>query len=221
MHLTALLYLLLCTSCYSSRMSAKNDCRLSRSCYKENDEEESTMSNLAFYRMTLFENPVYLILLIILGTFIFLFLLGFIKGVLGLFVSKKIGSAGLHLLIDLPRNLHEYQEYELKHRCIIYDVAGWPVHPDTRERSVRAMTKNMEFCLNLVFFFLYPMSKIVHLCSLCCCIETVHEHDEEAKYLNEGNITMDMYEDELREEEDTNYVINILKTSKSSLCRHN
>lgn len=32
------------------------------------------------------------------------------------------------------------------------------------------------------------MSKIVHLCSLCCCIETVHEHDEEAKYLNEGNV---------------------------------
>lgn len=48
---------------------------------------------------------------------------------------------GLALLIDLPRTLEKYQESELAYRPVQYDEAGWPVHPDSKERSVRVLTK--------------------------------------------------------------------------------
>ncbi|XP_049821055.1 uncharacterized protein LOC126265013 [Aethina tumida] len=220
MHMKVAFYLSLC-ACWCTINSQKFDtknCRLDRGCRSNESEDED---GATFYRKTIFENPTYLTLIVILGVFFTLLLLGFLKGLLGLLISKKIGMAGLHMLIDLPRTMYEYQESKLKHRCIIYDVAGWPVHPDTQERSVRVMTKKMEFCLNLVFFLVFPMSQMLNLCSMCCCIETVNEHDEEGKLLEQGNISMDMYHDgDLKEDLDTNYVINILKTSKLSLCQN-
>lgn len=67
--------------------------------------------------------------------------LGLIKGLLGLFCCAPVGMWGLGVLIDLPRSLDQYQEDEIKDREVIYDVIGWPIHPDTKERSVRALTK--------------------------------------------------------------------------------
>lgn len=43
------------------------------------------------------------------------------------------------MLIDLPKPLDAYQEKELRDRPVSYDVVGWPVHPDTGERTVRAL----------------------------------------------------------------------------------
>lgn len=48
---------------------------------------------------------------------------------------------GLDALIDLPRPLDRYQEPALSYRPVEYDLVGWPIHPDTKERSVRTITK--------------------------------------------------------------------------------
>lgn len=61
------------------------------------------------------------------------------KGLLGICGSKKIGQYGMAMLIDLPKPLDAYQEKELRDRPVSYDVVGWPVHPDTGERTVRAL----------------------------------------------------------------------------------
>lgn len=45
------------------------------------------------------------------------------------------------LLVDLPKPLDNYQEKEIAQRPVIYDVGGWPVHPDTKRRTVRALSK--------------------------------------------------------------------------------
>lgn len=45
------------------------------------------------------------------------------------------------MLVDLPRPLDQYQERELKYKTVRYDVGGWPVHPETGERTVRILNK--------------------------------------------------------------------------------
>lgn len=45
------------------------------------------------------------------------------------------------MLIDLPRPLPYYQEPCLACREVVYDEAGWPVHPDTGERTVKVLTR--------------------------------------------------------------------------------
>lgn len=97
-------------------------------------------------------------LLIILG---FLILLGLMKALLGWFGFVSIGICGLDKLIDLPRPLDYYQEPDLIDKPVQYDIAGWPIHPDTKERTVRAVTKYLilqavnDFVLiELICFFL-------------------------------------------------------------------
>ncbi|KAJ8977645.1 hypothetical protein NQ317_003623, partial [Molorchus minor] len=131
-----------------------------------------------FYRKNILENPVFLIFLIFLGILLILMLLGIMKGLIGLLCNKKIGEFGLGLLVDLPKPLDEYQEEELKDREVCYDVGGWPVHPDTKERTVRVLPKRTEFCLNVIFFMAYPLALILKLCALCCCITNYDECDE-------------------------------------------
>lgn len=66
---------------------------------------------------------------------------GLIKGLLGLLCWNKVGSYGLDLLVELPRPLSEYQETALKDRPVVYDVAGWPIHPDTLKKTVKILPK--------------------------------------------------------------------------------
>jgi len=65
--------------------------------------------------------------------------LGLIKAVIGVCGSRKIGEYGMAMLIDLPKPLDQYREPDLKDRPVCYDVVGWPVHPDTGERTVRTL----------------------------------------------------------------------------------
>lgn len=60
---------------------------------------------------------------------------------IGLICIKKVGEFGLGMLVDLPKPLEGYQESEIMYRPVIYDVGGWPVHPDTKERTVRLLPK--------------------------------------------------------------------------------
>lgn len=60
---------------------------------------------------------------------------------MGLYCCAPVGMWGLGMLIDLPRPLDHYQEPHLMHIPVRYDETGWPVHPDTGKRSVRAITR--------------------------------------------------------------------------------
>ncbi|VEN39576.1 unnamed protein product, partial [Callosobruchus maculatus] len=164
-----------------------------------------------------------MLLLIIL--FLLLFL-GIIKGLLGLYVSKQIGESGLGLLVDLPKPLNQYQEKEFKQRPVVYDVAGWPVNPDTKERNVRVLPMRSEFCLNVIFFLAYPLAITLKLCAMCCCIKDFKEGDEKRTFKKVSVIRrsgdspgakIDKYEDEQKEKEDTDYVLSQMKKSQTSL----
>lgn len=70
-----------------------------------------------------------------------LFFVGLLKAMIGYFFSKKVGGFGLALLVDLPKPLERYQEKELSRYSVEHDIAGWPIHPVTKERTVRLLPK--------------------------------------------------------------------------------
>ncbi|XP_063834015.1 uncharacterized protein LOC135083193 isoform X3 [Ostrinia nubilalis] len=89
------------------------------------------------------------------GVLMALLLLGLAKACLGLF-CRCVAKWGLDKLIQMPRKLDHYYEPGLSGRCVVYDDEGWPVHPDTKRRSVRLVPKLVEFILNIIFFITVP-----------------------------------------------------------------
>lgn len=63
------------------------------------------------------------------------------KGALGLVCCPAIGMWGLGPMANLPKELDHYQEAELEHFPVKYNKGGWPVHPETGERTVRALSR--------------------------------------------------------------------------------
>nr|XP_034824163.1 uncharacterized protein LOC117981997 [Maniola hyperantus] len=106
----------------------------------------------------------------IVGVLLALLNLGIMKAFVGL-ICRCVGSWGLQLLVQTPRKLDHYYECSLRNRRVVYDAEGWPVHPDTKERTVRLVSKSMEFILNVIFFITLPcvmiwdsMKKLVTRC---------------------------------------------------------
>ncbi|KAJ9573992.1 hypothetical protein L9F63_008622, partial [Diploptera punctata] len=81
-----------------------------------------------------------LIILFLLSLLLTLLLLGLIKGILGLCCFPYVGMWGLDSLVKLPRQIPHYYETELHDRIVIYDCGGYPVHPDTKLRTVRLIS---------------------------------------------------------------------------------
>ncbi|KOB73163.1 putative synaptic vesicle protein 2 [Operophtera brumata] len=73
------------------------------------------------------------------GVLIMLLFFGLLKGCFGL-ICRCVGSWGLHRIVQMPRKLEHYYESVLENRPVIYDSAGWPVHPDTKDRTVRLVS---------------------------------------------------------------------------------
>ncbi|VVC95421.1 unnamed protein product [Leptidea sinapis] len=95
------------------------------------------------------------IFVVCLGVIMGLLLLGLVKAFLGLF-CMCIGTQGLHLLLQMPRKLDHYYEAGLRKYTVEYDKDGWPIHPETKKRGVRLVSKPMEFVLNIIFFVSVP-----------------------------------------------------------------
>ncbi|XP_063932644.1 uncharacterized protein LOC135144552 [Zophobas morio] len=179
------------------------------------------------------ESKFSLCLILISGLLFFLLFLGAIKGLIGLFCWDKIGMYGLNLLIELPRPLSRYQEKSLEHRPVVYDIGGWPIHPDSLQRTVRVLPKRTEFCLNLVFFLAYPLAACVYVCAFCCCIRNLSKSKENACFKHvdvvrltqgknqqvktNGAANVGVYKEDYKEEQDTKYVIETMKKSKESI----
>lgn len=47
---------------------------------------------------------------------------------------------GLARMLQMPRKLVHYYEPALRERSVLYDEEGWPVHPDTKQRTVRLVS---------------------------------------------------------------------------------
>ncbi|KAF5274105.1 hypothetical protein FQR65_LT04503 [Abscondita terminalis] len=175
----------------------------------------------------------FLVLLMILSAFMSLIFLGILKGLIGVCCWAPIGMWSLGALIDLPRPLDRYQEHELSHYPVVYDQTGWPVHPRSGKRSVRALSKRTEFFLNTVFFLTYPIAVLISMCGACCFRETYQ--DDEACYkcvntvvfntcVNSASETItgetSTYSDEEEstlEQKDTEYVLEQMRSSRESL----
>lgn len=65
---------------------------------------------------------------------------GFLKGVIGLMIPC-LGSWGLDQVLEAPRRIDHYYEKELWERKVQYDSNGWPIHPDTKKKTVRVISK--------------------------------------------------------------------------------
>ncbi|KAF5270226.1 hypothetical protein FQA39_LY08440 [Lamprigera yunnana] len=92
-----------------------------------------------------------------------LLMLGFMKGILGIMGCHSIGMFGLDTILDLPIPIRRYYESEIANHPIVYDCEGWPVHPHTYKR-VRCINSSTELCLNIVFFFFYPITCTIAMC---------------------------------------------------------
>ncbi|CAK1548447.1 unnamed protein product [Leptosia nina] len=95
------------------------------------------------------------IFVVFIGVLLMLIIFGIIKAILGLFLPC-VGSWGLEFVLKVPRKLDRYYESSLKCRTVAYDKDGWPVHPDTKKRSVLLVSKYMEFILNVLMFVILP-----------------------------------------------------------------
>ncbi|XP_035430412.2 uncharacterized protein LOC118262875 isoform X1 [Spodoptera frugiperda] len=95
------------------------------------------------------------IFIIFTGVIVALLLLGCIKAILGL-VFSCIGMWGLDQMVQFPRKIDHYYEESIRCRQVEYDCQGYPVHPDTKMKTVRMLSRSMEFILNVIFFVSVP-----------------------------------------------------------------
>lgn len=86
----------------------------------------------------------YVILFIILT----LLLLGLLKAILGLCCCPSVGTWGLSVLLDLPSD---------------------DVSEDGSKKKIRSTSRTAEFCINVVFFFTFPVVLLILLCRRLCC----------------------------------------------------
>lgn len=107
-------------------------------------------------RHTFLDDMISLMLHVFLFLIITLLVMGFCKAFIGCF-SVPIGRWGLNMYLDLPKKLKKYYESDIADRDVVYDDDGWPIHPDTGEK-VRNVFVAAEFCINVVFFLLYPFA---------------------------------------------------------------
>ncbi|XP_052747547.1 uncharacterized protein LOC112043272 [Bicyclus anynana] len=127
------------------------------------------------------------LLVICVGVFIVLLCLGLTKALMGL-CCRYVASWGLYRFLDTPRKLDHYYERSLRNRCVVYDDEGWPVHPDTGERTVALVSEPMEFILNVIFFITLPCVMIwdaMRSCARC------QEEDENSANYNNYKMTED------------------------------
>ncbi|KAI5635333.1 hypothetical protein NE865_11909 [Phthorimaea operculella] len=90
---------------------------------------------------------------VFLTVILLLLLLGLLKAFLGLF-SVRIKQLGWDCLL-VSRRLDCYYEPCLRDRKVVHQD-GWPVHPDTKQRTVRILSCPASFLVNLVFFIVVP-----------------------------------------------------------------
>lgn len=107
---------------------------------------------------TFLDDMISLMLHIFLYLIITLLVMGCLKGLLGCF-SVPVGLWGLDIFLDLPKKIRRYYESEIDNRKVVYDRQGWPIHPDTGRR-VRNIFLPAEFCVNVIFFVIYPFALI-------------------------------------------------------------
>ncbi|GBP59679.1 hypothetical protein EVAR_39836_1 [Eumeta japonica] len=60
---------------------------------------------------------------------------GVMKAIMGL-CSPAVARWGLDSVVKTPPNIDKYYEPWLKNRPVVRDKDGWPIHPDTKDRSV-------------------------------------------------------------------------------------
>ncbi|GFV18233.1 hypothetical protein TNCV_170361 [Trichonephila clavipes] len=124
-------------------------------------------------------------ILALLAFFMFFFLLGFAKGLLGLFGYKFISYCGLESRIYGKKRIRHYYEPELKGMNVMYNSEGHPVNPDTKEH-VRVYSEEIIFALNTVFFCLWPYIKIADFCAEESKEDDIYDTSSEEYYYEPG-----------------------------------
>ncbi|KAL2724081.1 MATH and LRR domain-containing protein PFE0570w-like [Vespula squamosa] len=169
---------------------------------------------------------IILLLLSILALFLFM---GISKWIIGIYIPE-VSRWGLDTLLRTTK-MSEYFEDDLKCRCIVTDESGFPVHPDTGNRSIRICSRKTEFLLNVIFFLVYPVAVSWHHIQRYISKESGSYSSDESKTCltsdkdeYENLVTVCTYGDSKNskmEADDTNYVMNELKKSQESLQEYN
>ncbi|XP_061711308.1 uncharacterized protein LOC133520700 isoform X2 [Cydia pomonella] len=186
------------------------------------------------------------IAVVIIGVIGMLLFLGVLKGLLGL-VWPRAGVWGLDWILEEPKPIDRYREHCLRTRQVVYDTKGWPVHPDTRKRTVRVVSLPVEFMLNVVFFMVTPglvaVDTLKHLTKGKSCHASVAVGKNNAKLPKRSKETLSRrHESQLfplvqhehqrpklgpglasesnSDQEDTAFVLMRMKESSESLARN-
>lgn len=118
------------------------------------------------------------ILIFMLMTLLFL---GLTKALIGVCCCPPMGMWGLCIILDLPKRMNRYYEKEIRKYEVEYDADEWPVHPVNKKR-VRNISRTLEFCANVLFFYTYPIIIVMLLCKrLCCPYYTFERAERESK----------------------------------------
>lgn len=113
-----------------------------------------------------------------------LLIMGLTKALIGCCCCPLIGIWGLDVLLDLPKKMKSYYELDIKSREVEYSEDGWPIHPDTKKK-VRNISKSTEFCINMMFFFTYPLAIFFLVLRRLCCPYYTYEQDADCDCYDE------------------------------------
>ncbi|XP_047359596.1 uncharacterized protein LOC124952953 [Vespa velutina] len=176
-----------------------------------------------------FDGSFFDVIFLLLSILALLLFMGISKWIIGIYIPE-VSRWGLDTLLKTTK-MSEYFEDDLKCRCIVTDESGFPVHPDTGNRSIRICSRKTEFLLNVIFFLVYPIAiswhhikKFISNKNGSYCTDESKTCLTSDKDEYENLVTVCTYGDSKNskmEADDTNYVINELKKSQESLQEYN
>ncbi|CAH0552102.1 unnamed protein product [Brassicogethes aeneus] len=142
--------------------------------------------SLRVVQYTFLDDMISMMLYIIIFLCVILLVLGLIKGLVGLYININIGLWGLDAILDLPKPMARYYESSLRNMKVQYDIYGWPIHPDTKER-VRNTAIVTELCLNLIFFFIFPLAVCCIICKRIWFVRNNNDRGYESTQTNNSD----------------------------------
>ncbi|CAG9860558.1 unnamed protein product [Phyllotreta striolata] len=169
-------------ACYSADLGLK--CKpLSLEAYHVAGFQGGEPAALRVVEYTFWDDMIAMFLYAFVTVCLTLLVMGLVKGVAGICVVP-IGLWGLEVVLDLPKKIDRYYERDINRLAVVYDANGWPVHPETGDR-VRNIPAHAEFCVNLIFFIVYPFCIVWHLVKKTCTGK-VERKDIDVCYCKQG-----------------------------------
>lgn len=114
------------------------------------------------------DDAISMLLYLFLFLCVTLLIMGLTKAIIGWCCCVEIGLWGFDVLLYLPSKYDKQHYQKLRRASLLYTASGWPV-PQCHEERIISVHPAAEFCLNVTFFFTYPLMLLIAVGRDFCC----------------------------------------------------